>query len=111
MHHSSPRGTPPKQAPLDRRPDHAHPVFMRSRYLFSKARRLVSCTIPIFLGIALALSVASCARYAHGSARVALGMTRPEVRRACGRPYSQAMRGAAEHWYYHDTAWHGSDPD
>jgi hypothetical protein len=36
-------------------------------------------------------------------------MTRAEVRRACGAPYSRASNSSSEHWFYHDTAWDDSE--
>jgi hypothetical protein len=62
------------------------------------------CTI-----LPLACALVGCARYAHGSARVALGMTPAEVQRACGTPYSRASDSSSEHWFYHDTAWDDSE--
>jgi len=77
---------------------------VRRRYSLSDVLRVAAA-----IAFVLVLTFAGCARYAHGSARVALGMTRAEVQRACGSPYSRASNSNSEHWFYHDTSWDDSE--
>jgi hypothetical protein len=71
----------------------------------ARRHRRFTLIATVLLCLGSALAPAGCARYAHGSSRVALGMNRAEVRRACGIPYSTSTTHNAEHWFYHDAHW------